>query len=53
MNRRLDKIRARVRALAYLLGHEEEADLHLKNWRSRKEEHDNLLEKLYQLEKRQ
>mgnify|MGYP001218318865 CR=1 FL=1 len=52
MSKDLEKIRSRLRLLASLLAEEEEAELHLSNWRSRKEEHDYLLEKLYKLEKR-
>jgi|TARA_Y100000310_G_scaffold214857_1_gene215822 hypothetical protein len=52
MSKEVEYIRARLRALGSLLASEEEAELHLSNWRSRKEEHDYLLEKLYKLEKR-
>jgi hypothetical protein len=52
MSPKLEYIRARVRFLGSLLAEEEEAQLHLANWRSRTAEHDNLLERLYGLEKR-
>jgi len=52
MSKELEYIQKRLRFLGSLLASEEEAELHLSNWRSRKEEHDYLLEKLYKLEKR-
>ena len=52
MSKDLERISNRVRVLGSLLAEEEEAEVHLSSWRSRKEEHDNLLEKLYKLEKR-
>jgi len=52
MSKDLEKIRSRLRLLGSLLAEEELAELHLSNWRSRKEEHSYLLEKLYRLEKR-
>jgi hypothetical protein len=52
MSKEVYYIQKRLRALGSLLAAEEEADIHLSNWRSRKEEHDSLLRRLYELEKR-
>lgn len=52
MSKDLGKIRSRIRVLASLLAWEERSEFFLSNWRSRKEEHDQLLGKLYKLEKR-
>jgi hypothetical protein len=52
MNKDLERIRSRIRVLGSLLAWEERSEFFCSNWRSRKEEHDNLLEKLYKLEKR-
>ena len=52
MSGKLEYLRSRVRFLGSLLAEEEAAQMHLANWRSRRSEHDGLLEKLYRLEKR-
>jgi hypothetical protein len=52
MSNEAEYLRIRVRFLGSLLASEEEAETHLSNWRSRKDEHDYLLKKLYKLEKR-
>tara|TARA_B100000287_G_scaffold297451_1_gene280611 strand:+ start:368 stop:523 length:156 start_codon:yes stop_codon:yes gene_type:complete len=49
---KLEQLRQKLRSLGHLLSAEEEAGVHLSKWYERKRMHDDLLEKLYQLEKR-
>jgi|TARA_B100002019_G_scaffold88104_1_gene76343 hypothetical protein len=49
---KLEELKQKVRQLGHLLATEEEAKVHLGKWYERKKLHDDLLEKLYKLEKR-
>ena len=45
-----DNLKQKIRELGHSLAYEEEIGHHLKDWFSRKREHDLLLKKLYRLE---
>jgi len=51
-NMAYDNLKGKIRELAHLLAYEEESEHKFKGWWGRKKEHDNLLRKLYQLEKK-